>query len=242
MWTDARLQALRAQLSPVPATIFVAGGLCLWLYGDFSSLHFFSEAIVPRLGLSAVEAGATAFFYWYGSTVVTLVVLPTLALRIAERRVRPEDRVPLGWGLGDRRFGLAAAALAYAVMLVLVAFAVSRPEFRAKYPLYQGAGRSLGAFLAYEAAYVLYFVGWESFFRGFLTLGLARTLGVWSAFVQMLPFVVLHLGKPHLEVMSSVFGGVLLGVLALRTGSFWYGFLIHAATAVTLDVLVVAMR
>jgi membrane protease YdiL (CAAX protease family) len=230
-------------VSPVPATIFVAGGLALWVYGCYSTVPFFEATLAPRLVLGPEAAGPAPYFYWYGSTFLSLVLLPILALRLVERRAAPEERVAsLGWGPGDWRTGLAAAALGYAAMVVVLVLVVPFGDFRGKYPLFPDAGRSVGMFVAYETAYVLYFWSWESFFRGFLTLGLAKTLGIWSVFVQMLPFVVVHYGKPDLEVMSSVFGGIALGYLALRTGSIWYGFLIHAATAITLDVLVLALR
>lgn len=236
-------RAFFAQVSVVPAAIFVTAGLAMWVYGYYGSAPFFEQRIAKALGLAPGSAHAASFFYWYGSTFVTLVLLPLVALRIAERFARPEDRVAsLGWGRGDWRVGLPAGIFFYGVMVVLLAVAVSTQDFRGKYPLYADADRSLRMFVAYEAAYALYLVSWESFFRGFLTLGLAKTLGIWTVFVQMLPFVVLHFGKPSLEVMSSVFGGIALGYLALRTRSIWYGAAIHAATAITLDVLVVARR
>ncbi len=237
------IRAFRARLSVVPATVFVTAGLALWVYGYYGSMAFYQKAIEKRLGLDPPAAAAAPFFYWYGSTFFTLVLLPTLALRIAERFAPYEDRVlSLGWGLGDRRVGLPAALFFYGVMLLLVALAVSTQDFRGKYPLFPGAGRSLGMLAAYEAAYATYLVSWEFFFRGFLTLGLAKTLGIWAVFVQMLPFVVLHFGKPDLEVMSSVFGGIALGYLAFRTRSIWYGAAVHALTAITLDVMVLALR
>ena len=37
----------------------------------------------------------------------------------------------------------------------------------------------------------------------------------------------IHLGKPDLELLSSVGGGYLLGVLAWRTRHLWGGIIIH---------------
>jgi membrane protease YdiL (CAAX protease family) len=49
-------------------------------------------------------------------------------------------------------------------------------------------------------------LGWEFVFRGFL---------------------LAHLGKPPLETLSTLFGGFLFGLVALKTRSFIYPFLIH---------------
>jgi len=54
--------------------------------------------------------------------------------------------------------------------------------------------------------------------------------------VQTLPFALLHTGKPEAEALSSVFAGVALGWLALRTRSFWWGALLHAAIAFAMDL------
>lgn len=237
------IRSFRSRVSLVPATVFVTAGLAMWVYGYYGSMAFYQKALAKHLRLDLGTAAAAPFFYWYGSTFLILVVLPTLALRIAERFGPAEDRVPsLGWGPGDWRVGVPAALLFYGVMLLFVVVAVSTQDFRGKYPLFPDAGRSAGTLVAYEAAYATYLVSWEFFFRGFLTLGLARALGIWTVFVQMLPFVVLHFGKPDLEVMSSVFGGIALGYLALRTRSIWYGAAVHALTAITLDVMVLALR
>jgi len=99
----------------------------------------------------------------------------------------------------------------------------------------------------YELVMGFYFFCWEFFFRGFLLFGLAkfRGLGDWGAvFVQAVPFALLHYStvagasKPLLEIVSAFFGGVILGALALRTRSFAYGFIIHWAIAVTLDLII----
>jgi CAAX protease family protein len=112
------------------------------------------------------------------------------------------------------------------------------PAFQRKYPLFRGATASTPLFIGYELAYAAYFVAWEFFYRGFLLFGLGNVIGRWAVFVQMLPFAILHFGKPEIEAFSSVFGGLVLGWLAWRTRSFWYGVAIHASMAVYLDLLV----
>lgn len=231
------------RLSLVPTVAFIAAGLCLWAYDTYGSLAFFKFWWAPLIGLKWDDSEMWSFFYWYGSAFLVLMLLPIVIIRITNVFAKPDDRVPsLGLGLGDWRIGLPACALFYGVMVVLLSAVVWTGDFRGKYPLYDEADRSVAMFLSYELAYALYFVAWEFFFRGFMTFSLEKTLGVWTAFVQMLPFVVMHFGKPDLESMSSVFGGIALGWLALRTRSIWYGVFIHAATAVTLDVLVVGLR
>lgn len=238
----AELVAFFAQLKVVPVVIFVTAGLALWAYDYYGSIRFFGSVIADHYKIPWSVANPASYFYWYGCAFVMLMLVPHLVLRTATRLTRDDSVPSVGFGLGDWRFGLGAFALFYGVM-VLILLAVARTSgFQEGYPLYEGADSSVRMFVGYEFAYALYFVAWEYFFRGFLTFGLEKTLGIWTIFVQMLPFVVMHFGKPDLEAMSSIFGGIALGYLAIRTRSFWYGVGIHAATAVTLDCLVVAVR
>jgi membrane protease YdiL (CAAX protease family) len=55
--------------------------------------------------------------------------------------------------------------------------------------------------------------------------------------IPVAPFAVMHLGKAEPEALGSIVAAIALGVLALRTRSFWYGFFVHGAVAVWMDVL-----
>ena len=69
---------------------------------------------------------------------------------------------------------------------------------------------------------------WEFVWRGFLLFGLARHVGIGPAiWLQAVPFAYMHLGKPELETLSTIFGGAGFGFVAWRTQSFLYGWLIH---------------
>ncbi len=62
-------------------------------------------------------------------------------------------------------------------------------------------------------------------------------MGNHAIWVQLLPFVLMHTGKPEIEAFASIVAGIALCVLALRTRSFWYGALLHAAVAGTMDLV-----
>jgi membrane protease YdiL (CAAX protease family) len=95
--------------------------------------------------------------------------------------------------------------------------------------------------MIYETAYVLlYYLAWEFFFRGFMLFPLARVFGgVNAILIQIIPSCLIHIGKPVGELTGSIIAGLILGGLALRTGSIWYGWIIHAALGVLVDLLVI---
>ena len=65
----------------------------------------------------------------------------------------------------------------------------------------------------------------------------ARALGANAIFVMIVPYCMIHYGKPLPETFGAIGAGVILGTLAMRTRSIWGGVLIHVGVAMTMDVL-----
>jgi uncharacterized protein len=142
-----------------------------------------------------------------------------------------------GMAPGDARRGWAMAGLGYLLMLPILLVASRQPDFQATYPLRQLVREQPGMLLYWELSYGFYFFLWEWFFRGFLLFGLRRGFGWHAVWLQAIPFGLLHWGKPPLEMASAFPGGVLLGLLAWRAGSFLPCFALHWAIAATMDLL-----
>ncbi len=171
---------------------------------------------------------------------------------------------PSQFGLtrGDRRLGLKWTLISWVGMALILAVVVSIPSLRTQFQNQYLYGRlsqplsgvgpvffmqqvNLKALVYYELAMGFYMFCWEFFFRGFLLFGLQKSfLRTWGAvIVQALIFALLHwsyvkgASKPPAEVYSAIPGGIILGILALRTRSFLYGFLAHWAISLTLDLI-----
>ena len=56
---------------------------------------------------------------------------------------------------------------------------------------------------------------------------LVRAIGPFGLLVAAMPFVFGHLGKPELELFSTLGGGLIYGWLAWRTGSIVWGSIGH---------------
>lgn len=67
----------------------------------------------------------------------------------------------------------------------------------------------------------------EFLYRGFLLFGLKEKFGEGSILVQMIPFVMVHFGKPEIETISTIITGILFGYVAYRGKSYWPVFFIH---------------
>ena len=78
-------------------------------------------------------------------------------------------------------------------------------------------------------------LGWEFFWRGYALFGLKDKFGYYSVFIQMIPFFILHKGKPEIELFSSIFAGLILGIQALRSRSFIYSWILHWFVMLAID-------
>lgn len=85
--------------------------------------------------------------------------------------------------------------------------------------------------LLYEISYGLDFLGIELFFRGLLVVAVVRYVGQDAILPMAAFYCTIHFGKPMGECISSFFGGLILGVLATRTGTILGGLIVHLGLA-----------
>jgi membrane protease YdiL (CAAX protease family) len=149
-------------------------------------------------------------------------------------------------GRNPQDFGLLTRGVARHMMLYAAMFACFLPiviavsftsAFQRYYPFYDYAGASLSGLLLWELLYALQFVTLEFFYRGFLLFSLERYIGVYAVFVMVIPYCMVHFGKPFAETLAAIPAGVILGVLALKTRSILPGVALHIAVAWTMDLL-----
>ncbi len=79
---------------------------------------------------------------------------------------------------------------------------------------------------------------WEFILRGFLLFGLKERFKEASIIIQMVPFMLLHIGKPEIEILMCIPMGLWFGYIAYRGKSFWPAFITHAFINFTLSYFV----
>ncbi len=170
--------------------------------------------------------------YWYLADGGLMFILPVLSIKLVFRQKLSD----FGFTLGDKKFGLITFSIFLAVMLLVVWIVSGSTDFAAMYP--QGGEKvkdSLLIFFLYELCILIYMLGWEFFWRGYALFGLKNKFGYYSVFIQMIPFFILHKGKPELELFASIFAGLILGVQALRSRSFIYCWILHWLVMFSID-------
>lgn len=179
-----------------------------------------------------------AHLYGTASALILHFLIPALFIRFVFHE-RVQDHGFRFRGIGRYKWIYLAMFL---IVLPLVIIASRSPGFIKKYPLYPNAGNSWTEFLIWEAAYGLYFVALEFFFRGFMLFTLARYMGTYAIFVMVIPYAMIHSGKPFAEALGSIIAGAALGTLALRARSIFGGVLIHVAIAWAMDILAIVAK
>lgn len=125
----------------------------------------------------------------------------------------------------------------YLIMIPFIIFASLGKSFQFTYPFYKQSGSDWMLFVIFEFFYLIQFFYLELFFRGYIIFNLEKTFGYYSVFIMTIPYCMIHFSKPMLEAFAAIVAGIILGTLALRTRSIWYGVLIHMSVAVTMDIL-----
>ncbi|NUP04708.1 MAG: CPBP family intramembrane metalloprotease [Polyangiaceae bacterium] len=177
--------------------------------------------------------------WWTFTRVVGYTVIPFGVWKI----LFPKDSL---LDLGLRTKGLLSHAWIYLLCLGVVipaVFAVaSQPDFGDYYPFYKKCPRSWMDLIVWEGMYILQFFGLEMFFRGFWLNTLRRSMGSTAIFAMIVPYCMIHYGKPYFEACGAVVAGIALGSLSMRTKSIYSGFFVHVTVAVLMDTLAISAQ
>ena len=151
------------------------------------------------------------------SSLIYFAVLPILTITIILRR-NPLD---FGLRLGDFKVWGFYVVVTFVVALPIL-YIASRSSLLAGYytvPQFD--------VVKYCLEMIPYLFAWEFLFRGFLLFGLKDKLKESSILIQMIPFVLVHFGKPEIETISTILTGIYFGFVAYRGNSYWPAFIIH---------------
>lgn len=214
-----------------PTIILLLSALLLTVHRYFGSIEFFESNL-------ALESGFPPVFFMFVSAFILLGCLPLIIIYAIFR----ESLNSYGVQLGDWKFGLRTTAILFPVIaLGMLLPAAYTEEMRSFYPFDAEARNSLFSFIRLEVTRgMLYYSAWEFFFRGFMLFGLRQSVGDWMAIcIQTIPSCLWHIGMPMGEIFSSIAGGILFGVLAIRTQSLLWPLILHFLIGAGLDFFII---
>jgi membrane protease YdiL (CAAX protease family) len=206
---DRRVVSVVGLELPLRATVAIAVVILMILF-DYS--RTFIPVDLLGAGRSPEVMRATAL-----ERVVLFGLVP-LAVVVFGFRDRPGR---YGLTFGEWRWGLSLMLAGCAVMTPVVLWFATLPDVQA---YYEPSAAPVGEIALTNA---LDLTASEFLFRGFLMLTLVRAIGPIGVLVATMPFVFAHLGKPELELFSTLGGGLIYGWLAWRTRSIVWGSIGH---------------
>lgn len=226
------LLRLIRQLDKKVVIIFLSVALLQTISWYFTSRRFFRANLFGDFQYSE-HVYLIEYLYWFIGDLFTFFIAPLLIIKLLLK----EKIKDYGLNWGDYRIGLKITVFFLFIMLPLVWFASSLPEFSKTYPHLPGAKSNWEVFLIFESGMLLYMFAWEFIWRGFMLFGLETKFGYYSVLIQMIPFLILHNGKPAPETFGSIIAGIALGILALRTRSFLYCVIVHMSVIFSIDLI-----
>ncbi len=187
----------------------------------------------PLRWLASARYGELYALAWW---VVTrgggFALIPCMTILLWRERIRD-------YGLSLKGFVEHAwiYALFFGIVLVAVVLVSQTRDFATFYPIYSAANRSWRDLFYWELMHATEFFALEFLFRGYLMFSSEKSLGSGVIVAMIVPYCMIHFGKPVLETFAAIFAGAVLGTLALKTRSIWSGFLIHVTVAISMDLV-----
>ena len=229
--------------------------IAFWIIAVVAQICFylFAMPIPQRLGYQSFTSGVLVCFI----SALTLAALPVLLIRIANRLRGIQQQISrppglmqkYGLTLGDQQFGWRAVLWASPGIAIGTFIGGDDLGIQEFYPF---AGSSLGEspfwFATWLPFLLLYYVAFEFFYRGFLMrdcyLAQSANEKTWLPdrsvlriiLLQAFFCVLIHIGKPNIELIAAVPASILFGWLAWRSNSIWYGVLIHLVVGIANDL------
>lgn len=213
-------------------TIFLSVAVLQTISWYITSRSFFRYNIFPSFDTDP-DIYLIEYLYWFIGDFFTLLVLPVLIIKFVIRGKISD----FGMKAGDWQAGLKLALIFFLVMLPLIWIFSSSTDFVSKYPHLLSTRTAWSTFYIYETGMLIYMFAWEFIWRGFMLFGLEEKFGYYAVLIQMIPFVILHNGKPMPETFGAILGGIALGILAFRTRSFLYGVIVHIGIMFSIDLI-----
>lgn len=174
------------------------------------------------------KAGITFYEYEIFNVIFYIVLPLTLA------RVMGFKSGELGFKPGKKE-GYVWALVLFLLTLPSSLYAANLPSFKEYYPIFSYS--SWIDFILKELFVGAGMFAHEAFYRGILLFPLSRKNRWLAIMAQNIPYTLVHIGKPPLEVPFAFIAGIVFAEMDLRAESFLPSFLLHWFGSVVFDVL-----
>ena len=200
-----------------------------WLNSPKSSLQYKWATLL----FNGETSSLYSLLFWAASCVIFYLILPMFFRKI----VFPKSPSLFKLNIPNEHWKIYGLMLL--IMIIPLISASFLSSFQHTYPfVYIPKGESFyRILLCWEIAYLFQFVAVEFFFRGFLLFAFEKELGHKAVLLPLIPYVMIHFGKPFPETVGAIIAGLVLGTMALRSKSIFPGICVHFSIAIGMDLL-----
>ncbi|WP_461864314.1 CPBP family archaeomyxosortase MrtA [Thermococcus sp.] len=191
-------------------------------------LYALSLGFVPL----AWHRGST-IFEWAAYDALFYILLPALLAGLLG--FKPGE---LGFQPG-RREGYKWFAVLFLISIPISLYGTTVQSMKSYYPIFTYSG--WGDFLLKELAVGVMMLAHEAFYRGILLFPLAEKNEWLAILLQDIPYTIVHIGKPGVEIPYAFFAGIIFAKMDLKGRSFLPSFLLHWLGSAFFDVLCVLL-
>jgi len=215
------------------------------LYKTFSHhptiLHFLHQSLF-HVNLKNPEASYYAsIMTWFLTSFLYLFLFPFIFVFLIEGK-KIWKKLGLSFPISRKNLLILLGSIAIMWLLMILAVKIF-PAFTKTYPFAKFILNHPTRIVFYETAYFFFFFAWEFFSHSLMLFPFEEKFGKSGAIlIGLMPFVIMHIGKPFPELIGSFFAGIFLSILALETRTFWYGVLLHGVVAVSMDIIAILLR
>jgi membrane protease YdiL (CAAX protease family) len=193
---------------------------------------FLAAAIVGWL----FPAKSVGDMFWV--SIFLFFVFPFLVVKF----ILKEPLKDFGLSEGNRKKGMASAALFAIAATLAMGFLIQIPKMKGQISLLPGIAGSFPYFLGTELFVVpAIFLSREFFFRGFFQFGLEKRLGNAVIVLQAVLFSLLFIRSSWLEFGYAFFSSLAAGSIAKHSRSVYYSFAALWIISLVIDILVIRM-
>jgi membrane protease YdiL (CAAX protease family) len=103
-----------------------------------------------------------------------------------------------------------------------------------QYPMVKDPEWSSSLLVLSAVSWTAYLLAYEFLFRGFLLFSSIPVIGIWPAIILNAGvYSVVHIPKGKKEALGAIPFGIIISLLAVKTGSFWIAFFVHVVLALS---------
>ncbi|AFN04795.1 hypothetical protein PFC_09360 [Pyrococcus furiosus COM1] len=187
------------------------------------------EYVAPLilLPLSFIPILARTFYFWVVLVVIFYLIIPTIIYQLLG--ITPRE-------VGFRTPNSLRSTELLLVFAFLLGFAgLAIPEMRNYYPIFSYS--SALDFALKEILIGVVMFAHEAFFRGFLLFPIAKKSPTIGIIFQDIPYTIIHVGKPTIEIPYSFIAGIIFAKIDLKEESIVPSFLVHWIGSLFFDIL-----